>query len=231
MRIVSLVPSVTETLVALGVPPIACTRFCDLDGVPTVGGTKNPDVTAIVALGPDLVVVNDEENRVEDADALADAGVALHDMSPRSVRDVGPCVRALADAVRAEAPPPFDRWDEWLDAHRHPAERRGFVATWRRPYMTLSDDTFGASLLALLGITNVFGDAAVRYPEVTLDEVANRAPDVVLLPDEPYAFTHRHVPEVQRAIPEARVVIVDGRDLFWWGIRTPAAIDRLCAVV
>jgi len=65
-RVVSLVPSATETLVALGVAPIACTRFCDLNGVTTVGGTKRPDVRAIVELAPDLVVVNDEENRWDD---------------------------------------------------------------------------------------------------------------------------------------------------------------------
>ena len=75
--------------VALGVAPIACTRFCEQPGVPTVGGTKNPDVAAIVALAPDLVVVNDEENRWEDATALIDAGLAVHSMSPRSVHDVG----------------------------------------------------------------------------------------------------------------------------------------------
>ena len=98
-RVVSLVPSASETLVALGVPAVACTRFCELAGVPTVGGTKNPDVAAIVALAPDLVVVNDEENRWEDATAFIDAGIAVHSMSPRSVHDVGAEVRALAERV------------------------------------------------------------------------------------------------------------------------------------
>ena len=104
VKVVSLVPSVTETLLALAVAPIACTRFCDAPGIATVGGTKNPDVDAIVALKPDLVVVNDEENRIEDADALRAAGLRLHDMSPRTVADVGPAVRALGDAVGAETP-------------------------------------------------------------------------------------------------------------------------------
>ena len=83
-RVVSLVPSASETLVALGITPIACTRFCELAGVPTVGGTKRPDVRAVVDLAPDLVVVNDEENRWDDAVELIDAGVAVHSMSPRS---------------------------------------------------------------------------------------------------------------------------------------------------
>jgi ABC-type Fe3+-hydroxamate transport system substrate-binding protein len=224
VRIVSLVPSATETLVALGITPIAVTRFCDLPGVPTVGGTKNPDVDAILALAPDLVVVNDEENRIEDADALAAAGVALHSMSPRSVADVGPAVVALADAVGRPAPTVA------VDA---PAALDGsaFVATWRRPYMTCNGDTYASSVLDVLGLRNVYADDPTRYPEVTLDDVAARTPDVVLLPDEPYPFTDRHLPEVEAAVPAARVVLVDGRDLFWWGIRTPAALARLRAVV
>ena len=80
LRVISLVPSVTETLLALGVVPIACTRFCEQPGIATIGGTKNPDVGTIVDLAADLVVVNNEENRIEDARALADRGVALHDM-------------------------------------------------------------------------------------------------------------------------------------------------------
>jgi ABC-type Fe3+-hydroxamate transport system substrate-binding protein len=220
VRVVSLVPSVTETLLALGVRPVACTRFCDAPGVATVGGTKNPDVDAVAALAPDLVVVNDEENRIEDAERLRAAGVRLHDMSPRTVADVAPAVAALCDALGVDAPTsalPVDA----------PRRGRAFVATWRRPWMTLNADTYGSSVLAAVGWDNAFGAAATRYPEVTLDDVAACAPDLVVLPDEPYRFTEHHVPEVENAVPNARVVLVDGRDLFWWGIRTPAAIDRL----
>jgi ABC-type Fe3+-hydroxamate transport system substrate-binding protein len=207
-------------MVALGVQPIACTRFCNLPGVRTVGGTKNPEIAAIVALRPDLVVVNDEENRIEDARALEDAGCRLHSMSPRRVEDVPAAVDALADALGVDSP-------HLVLPERSPTEGRAFVATWRRPYMTLNDDTYGASILAWCGYENVFGDESERYPEVTLAEVAARDPDLVLLPDEPYPFGERHVPEVQEAIPGSRVEVFDGRDLFWWGIRTPKAIVRL----
>jgi ABC-type Fe3+-hydroxamate transport system substrate-binding protein len=227
VRVVSLVPSATETLVALGVTPIACTRFCDLPGVRTVGGTKNPDVDAIVALAPDLVVVNDEENRVEDARALEAAGVALHSMSPRSAADVGPTVQALAEAVGVRPPAPFDAWDAWLDATRRNVSQRAFIAIWRRPWMSLAGDTYGSSLLHHLGTANVFADATERYPEVALAEVARRAPDVVLLPSEPYVFNERHADEVRAAIPSVAIEFVDGRDLFWWGTRTPAAAARI----
>lgn len=220
VRVVSLVPSATESLLALGLTPVAGTRFCEQPGIPTVGGTKDPDVDAIVALAPDLVVVNDEENRLEDAAALAAAGVALHSMSPRAVGDVGPALDALARAVGVAPPaivlPP-------------PEPRRGRVVTlvWRRPWMASGADTYGASLLAHLGWDGAVVAGADRYPETDLDAVAALAPDLVVLPSEPYPFRARHRAEVLAAVPGASVVLVDGRDLFWWGARTPAALDRL----
>ncbi len=216
-RVVSLVPSVTETLLDLGVTPVACTRFCEQPGFRTVGGTKDPDVAAIVALAPDLVVVNDEENRREDAEALAAEGLAVYSMSPRTVQDVGPAVAALAAAVRVR-PPPF--------ALPPAAASRGRAVAfvWRRPWMTESDDTYGSSVLAHLGWANPYTGAPARYPETDLVDVAARAPDLVVLPSEPYPFAARHVPEVDDALGAAAVVLVDGRDLFWWGSRTPAAL-------
>ena len=223
-RVVSLVPSATETLLALGVRPIACTRFCEQPGFPTVGGTKDPDVAAIVALAPDVVVVNDEENRREDADALTAAGLAVHSMSPRSVAAVGPAITALADRLGVPTlgivlPPP------------RPIVGRAIALIWRRPWMTESDDTFGSSMLTRLGWTNPFGSDPDRYPQTDLDTVARAMPDVVLLPSEPYPFAARHVPEVATAVPTARVVLVDGRDLFWWGARTASALIRLGRVL
>ena len=228
-RVVSLVPSVTETLLAMGVEPVACTRFCEQPQLRHVGGTKNPDTDAIAALAPDLVVVNDEENRIEDVEVLRAAGIPLHDMSPRSVPEVGPAVCALAEAVGTAAPDPFPRWEQWL-ATESPAagtRRRAFVAIWRRPWMTISADTFGSSMLDCVGWDNVYAGAAERYPTVSLEDVAALAPDAVLLPSEPYSFRPEHGDEVRTAVPDAAVTEVDGQDLFWWGIRTPAAIARL----
>jgi ABC-type Fe3+-hydroxamate transport system substrate-binding protein len=231
--VVSLVPSASETLVALGVEPAACTRFCELPGVPTVGGTKNPDVAAIVALAPDLVVVNDEENRWDDATALVEAGLVVHSMSPRSVHEVGAEVRALADRVGAPVPVPFgaDDWDAWMASVLSPRWYDAFVPVWRRPWMSMATDTYGSSLLDLLGVSNVFADSLDRYPEVTLTEVAARAPNLVLLPSEPYEFGPEHAREIEREVTGVPIVFVDGRDLFWWGVRTPAAVQRLSALV
>jgi hypothetical protein len=94
--------------------------------------------------------------------------------------------------------------------------------------MTTNSDTYGSSLLDLLGVENVFAGAAERYPETTLAEIAARGADLVLLPDEPYPFKDRHVGEVEAVVRGADVRLVDGRDLFWWGIRTPDALTKLC---
>jgi ABC-type hemin transport system substrate-binding protein len=231
VRVVSLVPSATETLLALGVTPVAVTRFCEQPGLATVGGTKDPDIEAIIALAPDVVILCEEENRREDADALVAAGVATCALVVESVADAAFAVGALGAFASAAVDPDLglDLATEQLGAFGvPPALRSGgvraFVPIWRRPWMTMRGDTYGSSVLAHLGIGNVFAEADVRYPTTTLDEVAALAPDVVLAPSEPYPFAERHVAELAEVAP---VELVDGQDLFWWGIRTPDALERL----
>ena len=223
MRVVSLLPSATETLRAWGADPIACTRFCEQPDLPQVGGTKDPDVDAIVALGPDLVVVDEEENRREDADALAAAGVELFVTAVRSVADVQPTLQRLAAAVGVEV--------EVVAGATVPSgpDVRGvvFVPIWRRPWMTIGADTYGSSLLHGLGWTNAFADHPDRYP--TVEDLAGVRADRVLAPSEPFPFAERHRAELEAAV--APVTFVDGQDLFWWGVRTPAALERLRAAL
>ncbi|MFP5255585.1 MAG: helical backbone metal receptor [Acidimicrobiia bacterium] len=220
MRVVSLVPSVTETLRAWGVDPIACTRFCEQPDLPTVGGTKNPDVPAIVDLAPELVVLDEEENRREDHDALVAAGVPVLALAVRSLPDVDRELARLAEAVgvdwSAPEPPPVV-----------PVTRRAVVPIWRRPWMVLGQPTYGASLLAALGAEVVPADAG-PYPTVELDDLIGLQPDVVLVPSEPYAFKDQHLDELATIAPPVRV---DGQDLFWWGTRTPDALARLAAAL
>ena len=216
MRVVSLVPSVTETLLDWGVVPVACTRFCEQPQLPHVGGTKNPDIDAIVALEPDVVVVDEEENRREDHDALVAAGVTVHVLAIRSLADVDAQLPALADRLGAT-------WEPVGEVDR-PAERhRAFVPIWRRPWMALGEPTYGASLLDALGVSVVPADSG-PYPSVDLAVLAAEAPDVVLVPSEPYDFKDHHLAELASVAPPVRV---DGQDLLWWGVRTRAAIGRL----
>jgi ABC-type Fe3+-hydroxamate transport system substrate-binding protein len=217
VRVVSLVPSVTETLLAWGIVPVGVTRFCEQPSLPAVGGTKDPDLGAVTALAPDLVVVNDEENRREDHDALVAARVPVHVVHVEAVEDVAPALAALADAVGVTVDPVVvpPAW---------PQRAQAFVPIWRRPWMSLNHATYGASLLAHLGVGNVFAGEGDRYPEITLDLAAAAGPDLVIAPSEPYPFGERHRAELERVAP---VVLVDGRDLFWWGARTPGALVRL----
>lgn len=225
-RVVSLVPSATETLLALGADVAACTRFCNQPGIPTVGGTKNPDLEAIGRLAPDVVVVDTEENRREDAVSLERAGLELLVLSVRSIDDAAIAVRRLADVAGA-SPPDLET------ATIGPSQRRSaFVPIWRRPWMTISARTYGASLLASIGVDVVdvaTGADPGHYPTVELDAVAALDPDLVLVPSEPYAFTDDHVDDLHTAFAGVAVVRVDGEDLFWWGIRTPAAQRRLAS--
>ena len=222
MRVVSLVPSATETLLAWGVTPVACTRFCEQPDLLHVGGTKDPDVAAIVAMAPDLVLVDEEENRREDYDALIAAGVSVHALAIRSVSDVSPALGVLASVLAVDVAPGA------AQSTSRSLELRAFVPIWRRPWMTIYGDTYGSSVLESIGVANVFADDAARYPETTLAAAAALNPDVVLAPSEPYPFTERQRAELETVAP---VVFVDGKDMFWWGARTPDALERLRVAV
>lgn len=222
-RVVSLVPSVTETLLAWGVKPVGCTRFCEQPALRHVGGTKDPDLDAIAALRPDLVVMDEEENRQQDAAALRDAGFTVYTTAVRSVSDVAVALKGLAEQVDVSVEVPE------IDARADRAEGAWvFVPIWKRPWMTINADTYGSSVLAALGVANAFADAPKRYPVVSLEEAVDAGAEAVLAPSEPYPFGPRHVSEMAVVGP---VTLVDGQDLFWWGVRTPAALERLGRVV
>jgi ABC-type Fe3+-hydroxamate transport system substrate-binding protein len=216
MRVVSLVPSATETLRAWGRDPIACSRFCEQPDLPTVGGTKDPDVAAIAALDPDLVVLDREENRREDHDALVGAGVAVHVLDVVDLAHLDEQMAGLAEAVGGT-------WDPIGPIPQPPVHGRAWVPIWRRPWMALGQPTYGSAVLRTLGLANVAADDG-PYPELELDEVRARQPDLVVAPSEPYPFAERHRAELETVAPTA---LVDGRDLLWWGVRTAGALQRL----
>lgn len=225
VRIISLVPSSTETLLALGADVVACTRFCEQPDLEHVGGTKNPDLDAIVRLAPDLIVLDREENRLEDHDALAASGLALFVSDVTDVEGALAVVDSLAVAAGVEPAQPA-----------HPGRvtgaprRTAFVPIWRRPWMTIGADTYGASVLDHLAI-DVVPSPGGAYPEVGSGEVTAAAPDLIIVPSEPYVFSDEHVDELAAMAPGADLRRVDGQDLFWWGIRTPGAVSRLAAAL
>ena len=222
-RVVSLVPSLTETL-AVTCPEVLvgatdwCTHPPDLS-VPRVRGTKNPDRRAIEALEPDLVVANKEENRELDVRRLRGAGV------PVWVTDIGSVPEALDSLQRllgllGRAVP------EWLadaralwDGPVPEAVARVAVPIWRDPWMVVGARTFTGDVVRRLGLANVFDEHADRYPHVDLAEIDRADVDLVLLPDEPYVFGPDDGPE---AFQRTRTLLVSGRLLTWYG---PSLVD------
>ena len=240
MRIVSLCPSLTELVHDLGAADqvVGRTKFCIhpapwVDGIERVGGTKNPNLARIIALAPDLVLMNEEENRREDAEALREAGIAVHTSMPRTVDETAQMVRAIAQAIGRAADGARIAADIEQRAARvaRAAALRESVTyaycIWRDPWMTVNDDTFISAMLAMAGGHNVFGDRADRYPSFALDELRLAAPDVVFLSSEPFPFAVRHVDELVAATgwKRSRFALVDGELLSWHGSRTPAGID------
>jgi ABC-type Fe3+-hydroxamate transport system substrate-binding protein len=219
-RVVSLVPSLTEA-VATTAPGLLigatdwCTHPSGLD-VTRVGGTKNPDVEKVAALAPDLVLANFEENREEDLDRLRAAGLAVWVTVIRTLPEALTSLNRMLAACGAADPPWLgearEAWSDVLDAPPLPV-RTAVVPIWRRPWMVLGRETFAGDVLARLGVVNLYADAAERYPKVTVPEILDRRPDLVVLPDEPYAFGASDGLE----FPGRPVALVSGRHLEWYG--------------
>jgi ABC-type Fe3+-hydroxamate transport system substrate-binding protein len=248
-RIVSLVPSTTELLCALGLVDALAgiTTYCReprelLAGKTRIGGEKDPDLERIRALEPDLVVANVEENVREHVEALRASGIAVWVAYPRTVAAGIQMVRDLGaltgTAERAEAMA-ADLDAAHARARAQVAGRAGtavFYAIWREPWMTIGGDTYIHDMLRVCGGANVFADHPDRYPTVTLEEVAARRPAVILLPDEPYRFRRVHVGEFAPyadvpAVRDARIHLVDGKPFSWHGPRIADALRTIPALL
>jgi ABC-type Fe3+-hydroxamate transport system substrate-binding protein len=221
IRVVSLVPSLTEAIAATAPGLLVgatdwCTHPAGLDVV-RVRGTKNPDTDRIIALAPDLVLANFEENRPADLDTLRAAGIRVWVTEIRTLPEAFTGLAAMLAACGLDEPP-------WLEAARAawadvleeppPAVRTAVIPIWRRPWMVLGRETFAGDVLARLGVANLYSADAERYPKVRVEEILLRRPNLVVLPDEPYAFGIDDGPE---AFPGLRVALVSGRHLEWYG--------------
>ena len=274
LRVVSLVPSDTLTVAALGCAGalVGRTDYCELPEevfrtVPSVGGTKNPRVDDICDLSPDLVIANQEENTKSDLEAIAQRGVKVYVAFPKRVADGIAHMAKLArifrvegdTSVRALCKDGYEMVRQAEAARAKDKPLRAFCPIWMKPLMTIHGSTFISDALDLAGASNVFadrerryplaadvgaatplsaeklGDRDVRYPRVTMEEVNARAPELVLLPDEPHPFSEEDA-EVFRAqaTPAAAtgaVVRTDGKDLCWYGARSVEGIPRLRALI
>ncbi|MCX5379312.1 helical backbone metal receptor [Streptomyces sp. NBC_00091] len=234
MRVVSLVPSLTEA-VAVSAPGLLvgvtdwCTHPADLGDAVRIGGTKNPDVRAVVELRPDLVIANEEENRAPDLEALRAAGVEVLVTEIRELpQALGELDRVLVGALGLQRPQWLDRAEEAWARVEPLGELTAFVPVWRRPWMVLGRDTFAGDLLARLGVRNVYAGHPERYPRVPVEELAGSGCDLVVLPDEPYRFTAGDGPEAFPGLPAA---LVSGRHLTWYGPSLSEAPQVLAAAV
>jgi ABC-type Fe3+-hydroxamate transport system substrate-binding protein len=216
-RVVSLVPSLTETVAVSAPEMIAgatdyCTHPVDLD-IPRVGGTKYPSVDRIADLAPDLVLANAEENRREDVDAIAALGVPVWVTYPQDLEQALASLTRLCAALGLGRPGWLAAADEaWRPAHLGPRVR-AVIPVWRRPWVVLGGGTFAGDLLRRLGVDNAY-DGPDRYPRPSLAEINAQRPDLMVLPDEPYAFTAEDGPEAFPGVPYS---LVSGRHLTWYG--------------
>jgi len=225
-RVVSLVPSDTYTVAALGgaAALVGRTDYCELPAdvvarLPSVGGTKNPKLDAIAALEPDLILANQEENTKSDLEALAQRGFRVYVAFPKRVAEGLAHMARLARIFRVDSEAKallkrgYDALRAAEEARAAHAPVRTFCPIWMSPLMTIHGATYISDMLDLCGAENVFadrerryplaadvagakalppdavGDRDVRYPRVSMDEVNARAPELVLLPDEPHPFS------------------------------------------
>lgn len=240
-RVVSLVPSLTETLFALGLGGcvVGVTEYCvhpadRVRDLPQVGGTKNPSLERILELEPDLVLANREENRRRDVERLEAGGVPVFVTYARSVREGSDEIGLLGrigdrvDAAREIQAGIEAAGERARSRAREPAP--GVAALiWKKPYMAVGGDTFADDLITQCGGRNVFRDAGRRYPRVEDADLVAARPGVVLLPTEPYAFGPRDRDDLLAldlpAAQEQRVHVIEGELLSWYGPRIARALD------
>lgn len=229
-RVVSLVPSLTEA-VEVTAPGllIGATDYCTHPpwlAVPRIGGSKYPQLERVLALRPDLVLANAEENRPGDVEALRGAGVPVWVTAPTTLHTALESLRRmLADALALGEP----GWLEEAAAVWAPPAQlwaTAVIPVWRRPWVVLGRDTFAGDVLRHLGVDNAYADHPERYLRPPLDELRSRAVDLVVLPDEPYKFTAQDGPEM---FPGTSCALVSGRHLTWYGPSLVQARELLAA--
>jgi ABC-type Fe3+-hydroxamate transport system substrate-binding protein len=245
VRIVSLVPSITELVIDLGLARelVGRTGFCVhprdiVRRIPKVGGTKDVDLDKVRALAPTHAIVNVDENRKETAEALREfvpEVIVTHPLAPEDNLALYRLIGGIFDRENA-AEDLCARFAAALAETKRVAAafapERVLYLVWRDPWMTVSRDTYISRTLAVVNWNTVPIESAARYPSLALDEATLADVDVVMLSSEPYRFTERHVAELAAmpALDGRRVMLVDGEMTSWYGSRAIAGLTYLAAL-
>ncbi|WP_312764614.1 helical backbone metal receptor [Epilithonimonas sp.] len=223
MRIISLVPSITEALFDLGLTTdelVGRTKFCIhpkeiVDKVETVGGTKNLNIEKIKSLKPDLIIANKEENVKEQIEELIkDFRVLVTNIE--TLEDNYYLLKQLGHLFWKEEKAQFFNLKIYEAFDIPKSEKRLKVAymIWKNPYMTVGGDTFISRILEELGFENLFKNQK-RYPEIQLEDL--KEADLIFLSSEPFPFKEKHIDEIQEVCQNQKIMIVDGEAFSWYG--------------
>ena len=235
-RIVSLVPSLTELLFDLGLDEevVGLTKFCihPIDKFARcikVGGTKKVNIELIKEIKPDLIIANKEENSLADIEELA-ALFPVWVSDIYTLEDAKHTILKIGDLVDRQPEASYlihlisaGFTDLQTLALERGIDKKVVYLIWKKPYMAAGMNTYISDILTLNGMRNVV--KSNRYPEVDLSELAALNPDMVFLSSEPYPFTDEHIQEIQRALPDAKIMLVDGEMFSWYGSRLVKAVQ------
>ncbi|NNE26144.1 MAG: ABC transporter substrate-binding protein [Saprospiraceae bacterium] len=226
LRIISTVPSITELLYDLEMEEqvVGITKFCVhpeewYRSKTRIGGTKNLNLEKIMALQPDLIIANKEENTKDQIETLMDyTQVIVTDI--KTIEDNIKLISTLGALLNKEAL--AQKLSNQLSAvisGLKPVQTASAVyLIWKDPYMTVGGDSFINHMLDCVGFKNVFGHLT-RYPEVTINDIKQKKPQFILLSSEPFPFKEKHIAELQNELPDAKILLVDGEAFSWYGSR------------
>lgn len=233
-KIISLVPSLTELVINLGLADQLAgrTRFCVhpkevVENIPIVGGTKNPRLDKIREINPDFIIANKEENRPQDINALMD-DFKVHVTDIATIEDALIAIHQFGQifGVTDQVDALISKIQQRLDERPEVPELRTAYMIWKDPWMTVGQDTYIHDVLEHWNLSNVFADKT-RYPKIDLESLKTYNPDLILLSSEPYPFKEKHLEQIEQACPAARVLLVEGEWFSWYGSRMEHAFGRL----
>lgn len=233
-RIISLVPSLTELLIDLGLKENMAgrTKFCvhpedEVESIEIIGGTKNPDIEHITSLAPDFILANKEENKKKDIeklsiatttmvteiDSVSDALIAIHEIGQLFNRET-------------EAAKIIERINKAMAAKPETPPLRTIYLIWKNPWMSVGKGTYIHDVMQMYNLENLFENQR-RYPRTTLPEMQDLNPELILLSTEPYPFKEKNITELQELFPDAKVELVNGEWFSWYGSRMYRAFEEL----